>query len=81
MDSIKSWLLEQFPDYEQRIHELWGIDMPFQQASHALQQSQLKLDRLNSGADPAEPGEVEAARERHARLREEFMTMIGPNLQ
>lgn len=55
MDSAKAWLLEQFPDYEKAIQQLWGSDKGFEATSHELQEAQLKVDRLNAASDPTEP--------------------------
>jgi uncharacterized protein YdcH (DUF465 family) len=79
MNSAKSWLLEQFPDYENVIQQLWGVDKGFEAKSHELQELQLRLDRLNPDADPTEPDEVERLQSRRAALQNEIMFLMGAN--
>ena len=81
MNSAKAWLLEQFPDYDRAIHRLWGSDKGFEATSHELQEIELKVDRLNSQADPAEPGEAEQLKSRRNALRRELMMLMGANLR
>ncbi len=81
MDSAKAWLLEQFPDYEKAIHNLWGSDKGFEATSHELQEAELKVDRLNVQSDPTEPIEAEMLKARRDALRRELALLMGANLR
>ena len=81
MNSAKAWLLEQFPDYEKTIQQLWGIDKGFEATSHELQQVQLKVDRLNAESDPTEPIEAEKIKARRDALQRELMMLMGANMR
>ncbi len=81
MDSAKGWLLEQFPDYEKAIQNLWGSDKGFEATSHELQEVQLKVDRLNAASDPAEPMEAERLKARRDALHRELMMLMGANMR
>lgn len=81
MDSAKAWLLEQFPDYEKAIQQLWGVDKGFEATSHELQEVQLKVDRLNTESDPVEPIEAERIKARRDALHRELMMLMGANMR
>jgi len=55
MNSVKSWLLEQFPGYEHHIHELWGADKGFEVKCHEFHELQRTI---TNGAEPVEAGET-----------------------
>jgi len=78
MNSVKSWLLEQFPNYEHHIHELWGVDKGFEAKSHEFYELQRKL---SNGAEPVEMSEVDALKSRRNALRDELMFLMGANLR
>ena len=48
MNSVKAWLHDRFPDQEETIQRLWGLDKGFEATSHELHQLELKLDKLNA---------------------------------
>ena len=81
MNSAKAWLLEQFPDYEKAIQQLWGNDKGFEATSHELQEVQLKVDRLNSASDPTEPVEADSLKARRDALQQELMMLMGANMR
>ena len=81
MNSVKAWLQDKFPDYDKSIQRLWGFDKGFEATAHELHELELKLDRLNADADPAEPGEVERLRSRRNALRRELSMLMGANLR
>ena len=81
MNSAKAWLLEQFPDYEKAIQQLWGSDKGFEATSHELQEVELKVDRLNAESDPTEPTEAERLKARRDALRYELMMLMGANMR
>jgi len=81
MDSAKAWLLEQFPDYEKAIQQLWGSDKGFEATSHELQTVELKVDRLNAESDPTEPIEAEMLKARRDALHRELMMLMGANMR
>jgi len=81
MNSAKAWLLEQFPDYEKAIQQLWGSDKGFEATSHELQEVELKVDRLNAESDPTEPIEAERLKARRDALRYELMMLMGANMR
>ena len=81
MDSAKTWLLEQFPDYEKAIQQLWGADKGFERTSHELQEVELKVDRLNAESDPVEPIEAERFKARRDALHCELMMLMGANMR
>ena len=76
MSSTKSWLLEQFPDYEQHIHRLWGVDQGFESKSHEYFELQSKLNNLDR---TAEPGEFQRLSSRRKALQNELMFFMGAN--
>lgn len=81
MNSVKAWLHDQFPDHEEVIHRLWGMDKSFEATSHELHQLELKLDKLNADADPADPNQVEQLKSRRNALYRELGMLMGANLR
>ena len=76
MSSTKSWLLEQFPDYEQHIHRLGGVDQGFEDKSHEYFELQGKLNDLDR---TAEPDEFQRLSSRRKALQNELMFFMGAN--
>lgn len=81
MNSVKAWLHDQFPDHEEVIQRLWGMDKGFEATSHELHQLELKLDKLNADADPADPNQVEQLKSRRNALYRELGMLMGANLR
>lgn len=81
MNSIKAWLQDRFPDHEKAIQQLWGVDKGFEATSHELQQVELKLDKLNAAADPADPDEVDRLKSRRDALSRELGMFMGANMR
>ena len=76
MNSTKSWLLEQFPDYEQHIQSLWGVDKGFESKSHECFELQSKINNLDR---TAEPDQLQRLQSRRKALQNELMLYMGAN--
>jgi len=76
MNSTKSWLLEQFPNYEEHIHRLWGVDQGFESKSHEYFELQSKINNLDH---TAEPDELQRLNCRRNALQSELMFFMGAN--
>jgi hypothetical protein len=81
MNSVKAWLHDRFPEQEDIIQHLWGLDKGFEATSHELHQLELKLDKLNAGTDPADPNEIDLLQSRRDALYRELGMLMGTNMR
>lgn len=81
MNSVKAWLHDRFPEQEEIIQRLWGLDKGFEATSHELHQLELQLDRLTAGTDPADPSEIDQLKSRRDALYRELGMLMGTNMR
>lgn len=74
-------LQARFPDHENAIHRLWGVDKGFKATSQELNQLALKLDRLNARVDSADPNEGDSLKSRRDDLSREPGMLMDANLR